>query len=103
MSYFIVGYNIYLPYPPKPAGTDAFPLYEHAAEGVRLSDAARQTDFPDLFIGKPQYPFRMGDPHLLQGSDHRYAELLFEQPCQIVLADEEAAVHGFHQNRQQII
>ena len=93
----------HLPRPPKLAGADAFQLFEHTTEIVQISDAAFQADLLDAFISKPQHPFRMGDPHLLQGSDHRYAVLLFEQPCQIVLADEEAAGHGFHQNRQQII
>ena len=59
----------HLPNPPKLTGTDAFQFLEHTAEVVQLFDAAFQTDFLDAFVGKPQHPFRMGDPHLLQVSD----------------------------------
>ena len=61
----------HLPNPPKLTGTDAFQFLEHTAEVVQLFDAAFQTDFLDAFVGKPQHPFRMGDPHLLQVSDQR--------------------------------
>ena len=84
-----------LPHPPKLTGADAFQLFEHAAEIVQISDAAFQTDFFYTFVSKPQHPFRMGDPHLLQVSDQRHAVLFFEQPGQIVLVDEEVAGHGF--------
>ena len=67
-----------LPHPPKLTGADAFQLFEHAAEVVQLSDAAFQTDFLDAFVGKPQHPLRMGDPHLLQVSNQRHSVLLFE-------------------------
>lgn len=98
--FFITPLSIFLaylplPHPPKLTGTDAFQLLEHAAEVVQLSDAAFQTDFFYTFVGKPQHPFRMGDPHLLQVGDQRHSVLLFEQPSQIVLVNEEVAGHGF--------
>ena len=68
---------------------------QHTAEVVQLSDAAFKTDFLDTFVRKPQHPFRMSDPHLLQVSDQRHAVLLFEQSGQIVLVDEEVAGHRF--------
>ena len=77
-----------LPHPPKLTGADAFQLLEHAAKIVQLSDAAFQTDFFYTLVGKPQHPFRMGDPHLLQVGDQRHAVLFFEQSGQIVLVDE---------------
>ena len=69
-----------LPHPPKLTGTDAFQFLEHTAEVVQLSDAAFQTDFFYTLVGKPQHPFRMGDPHLLQVSDQRHAVFLLEPP-----------------------
>lgn len=84
-----------LPHPPKLTGTDAFQLFEHTAEIIQFSDAAFQTDFFYTFVGKPQHPFRRGDPHLLQVIDQRHSLLLFEQPDQIVLVDEEVASHRF--------
>ena len=65
-----------LPHPPKLTGTDAFQLFEYAAEVVQLSDTALQTDFFYTFVGKSEHPFRMGDPHLLQVSDQRHPVLL---------------------------
>ena len=71
--------NPHLPHPPKLTGTDAFQLFEHTAEVVQFSDAALQTNFFYTFVGKPQHPLRMGDPHLLQVSDQRHPILLFER------------------------
>lgn len=87
-----------LPHPPKLTGTNAFQLLEHTAKVVQLSDSAFQTDFFYTFVGKPQHPFRMGDPHLLQVSDQSHAILLFEQSGQIVLVDEEVTVHRFQRH-----
>ena len=61
-----------LPHPPKLAGADAFQLFEHTTEVVQISVTAFQTDLLNAFIGKPQHPFRMSDPHLLQVSDQRH-------------------------------
>ena len=69
-----------LPHPPKLTRADTFQFLEHTAEVVQLSDAAFQTDFLDAFVRKPEHPFRMGDPHLLQISDQRHPVLFFEQP-----------------------
>ena len=98
--FFITLLSIFLayhpvPHPPELTGTDAFQVFEHTTEIVQFSNAALQTDFLDAFVRKPEHPFRMGDPHLLQVSDQRHPVLLFEQPCQIVLIDEEVAGRGF--------
>lgn len=58
-------------------GTNAFQLFEHAAEVVQLSDAAFQTNFLDAFVGKSEHPLRMGDPHLLQISDQRHTRAVY--------------------------
>lgn len=65
-----------LPHPPKLTGADSFQLLEHAAKIVQLSDAAFQTDLLDAFVGKPQHPFRMGDPQ----SDQRHTKAVCKVP-----------------------
>lgn len=86
--FFITPLSIFLaylplPHPPKLTGTDAFQLLEHAAEVVQLSDAAFQTDFFYTFVGKPQHPFRMGDPHLLQVGDQRHTKAVRKIPNRV--------------------
>ena len=72
-----------LPHPPKLTGANAFQLFEHTAEIVQLSDAAFQTDFFYTFVGKPQHPLRMGDPHLLQVSNQRHTKAVCKIPNRV--------------------
>lgn len=72
-----------LPHPPKLTGTDAFQLLEHTTEVVQLSDAVFLADFLYTFIGKPQHPFRMGDPHMLQVSDLRHTKAVRKIPNRV--------------------
>ena len=74
---------ISLPHPPKLAGADSFQLFEHTAEIVQLYDAAFQTDFFYTFVGKPQHPLRMDDPHLLQVSNQRHTKAVRKIPNRV--------------------